>query len=84
MLSLDQSVEGKQWEERTFQAFTKRAVWDYPECAGVPLKDLIIRVILLELHSSYVFDVVLKAWVMIVDPGCIYEPPEGLYNLSKP
>lgn len=59
-------------EQRAFQAFIKGPVGDYPECAGVPLKGLISGVILLELHSNSVFDVVIKAWIMIINPGYIY------------
>lgn len=56
----------------------KRPVWNYPGRAGMPLKDLIRRVVLLELHSSYVFDVVLKTGIMSISPGCLYESTEEL------
>ena len=43
------------------------------------LKDLISGVILLELHSSSVFDVVIKTWITIINPGHIYESPEEVF-----
>lgn len=58
---LDEWVEVKESNERK-GPFMKRPVWNYPEWAGVLLKDLISGAILLELHSSRCFWCSSKVW----------------------
>lgn len=77
---LTEQKEGKAMGGKGFSRLYESPVWDSPECAGIPLKDLIHR-ILLEFHSSCVFDVVLKAWIISIIPSCIYESPEELLQV---